>query len=90
MNQSELPDAEARSIFEDYFAIFDFTDLDEGFDLGCGSGRWAKFVAPRVKRLHCIDPSNAIEVARKNLSNQENVRFHRASIRVVARIRDAR
>ena len=38
----------------------------EGFDMGCGTGRWAKFVAPKVGKLHCIDPSNAIVVAKKN------------------------
>jgi SAM-dependent methyltransferase len=77
-DQSELSDEEARSIFADYFAIFDFANLGEGFDLGCGSGRWAKYVAPKVGRLHCIDPSDAIEVARKNLAGHENVSFHRA------------
>ena len=35
--------------------------------MGCGSGRWAQFVAPRVKQLICIDPSEAINVAKKNL-----------------------
>lgn len=77
-DQSGLSDEEARRGFADYFAIFDFTDLGEGFDLGCGSGRWAKHVAPRVGRLHCIDPSDAIEVARKNLAGHDNVTFHRA------------
>ena len=33
--------------------------------MGCGSGRWAQFVAPRVKKLFCIDPSEAINVAKK-------------------------
>ena len=23
----------------------------EGFDMGCGTGRWAKFVAPKVKSI---------------------------------------
>ncbi len=36
--------------------------------MGCGSGRWARWVAPKVGRLHCIDPSIAIDVARKNLA----------------------
>ena len=40
--------------------------------MGCGSGRWAKFVAPRVGFLNCIDPSdNALEQAKINLSNFE-------------------
>ena len=77
-DQTGLTDEEGRRAFADYFAIFDFTDLGEGFDLGCGSGRWAKYVAPKVKRLHCIDPSQAIEVARKNLAAHDNVSFHNA------------
>lgn len=77
-DQSGLPDEEARRTFNDYFSIFDFNGLDEGFDLGCGSGRWAKLVAPRVGHLHCIDPSDAIDVAKANLVGQSNVSFHRA------------
>ena len=77
-DQSDLPYGEALTIFNEYFSIFDFTALDEGFDLGCGSGRWARFVAPRVRLLHCIDPSDAIEVAKKNLADVTNVKFHRS------------
>jgi SAM-dependent methyltransferase len=33
-------------------------------------------VAPRVGKLHCIDPSSAINVARRNLKHFENVEFH--------------
>ena len=78
-DQSALSDDDARSMFSDYFSMFDFTDLGEGFDLGCGTGRWAKFVAPRCRALHCIDPSDAIDVARRNLAGQPNVTCHRAS-----------
>lgn len=77
-DQSELTDTEGRRIFADYFSIFDFSGLGEGFDLGCGSGRWARYVAPRVELLHCIDPSNAIDVAKRNLAGIDNVMFHRA------------
>ena len=24
--------------------------------MGCGSGRWAKIIAPQIKKLNCIDP----------------------------------
>ena len=45
--------------------------------MGCGSGRWAKLVAPDVKNLNCIDPSyKAIEVAKKNLNENSNVIFY--------------
>jgi SAM-dependent methyltransferase len=37
-------------------------------------------VAPRVGRLHLIDPSDAIEVAKRNLSGSDNCSFHRAGV----------
>ena len=82
-DQSELLESERNAIFNMYFAIFPWHCLDsasEGFDLGCGSGRWAQLVAPRVGRLHCIDPSDAIDVARRNLSAHSNCVFHRATV----------
>lgn len=48
--------------------------------MGCGTGRWAKFVAPRVGRLHCIDPSQAIKVAERVLGGLENVSFSNTSV----------
>lgn len=82
-DQMSMTEVEAREIFERYFSIFPWASLPanaEGFDMGCGSGRWAYFVAPIVGRLHCVDPSQAIEVAQKNLANLDNVEFHRASV----------
>ena len=81
-DQSQLPDTEARKIFDEYFSIFHWQALPAdatGFDMGCGSGRWAKLVAPRVGHLHCIDPSSALNVAKQNLALIANVSFHRAS-----------
>ena len=82
-DQSELSKEELEFIGEEYFGIFPWKMLPEnavGFDLGCGSGRWAKLVAPRVGHLHCIDPSIAIEVAKKNLSANSNCSFHRNGV----------
>jgi ubiquinone/menaquinone biosynthesis C-methylase UbiE len=82
-DQSNLSIEEAKKIFNDYFAVFPWGKLPinaEGFDMGCGTGRWARIIAPKVGFLHCIDPSSAIEVAKKNLSNIVNVSFYQASI----------
>src|SRR5919199_3728736 len=83
-DQSDLSESEQLEIFNSYFDIFPWYTLHNnpiGFDLGCGSGRWAKLVAPRVGRLDCIDPSKAaLEVARKNLAEHSNCQFHRASV----------
>jgi len=83
-DQSELSPEQQREMFDDYFSIFPWYALPKdcvGFDLGCGSGRWAKLVAPRVTQLHCIDPSSAaLEVAQKNLVKQPNCQFHLAGV----------
>lgn len=83
-DQTELNAQERDSIARAYFAIFPWERLDsrsEGFDLGCGSGRWAAFVSPRVGSLHCIDASaDALAVARSLLAGATNVRFHHASV----------
>lgn len=79
-DQSDLSDQERTAAFEEYFEVFPWDSLPRdanGFDLGCGSGRWAAEVAPRVGTLHCVDPSDAIDVARRNLASRENVVFHR-------------
>jgi len=81
-DQEALPRAEQLRVFNEYFSIFPFdrlSDSAEGFDLGCGTGRWAHLVAQRVRLLHCIDPApKALAVARKRLGNLENVQFHQA------------
>ena len=48
--------------------------------MGCGTGRWARWIAPKVKTLNCIDPSSAINIAKKNLKEFSNVNFYNESI----------
>jgi SAM-dependent methyltransferase len=82
-DQSALDSSELAEMFENYFSIFPWDGLpadSSGFDLGCGSGRWARLVAPRVGKLHLIDPSDAIDVAKRNLARQSNCVFHRSSV----------
>lgn len=83
-DQSCLSPEEARRICDSYFRIFPWESLPPspvGFDLGCGSGRWALCIAPRVSRLHCIDASpEALSVARRNLRDLKNCVLHLASV----------
>lgn len=83
-DQTALDEAEWRELFERYFAIFPWDRLPagaEGFDLGCGSGRWAAGVASRVGVLNCVDPSaKALEVCRRRLGAEGGARFHNASV----------
>jgi SAM-dependent methyltransferase len=84
-DQSRLVDDERMvQRFEEYFAIFPWDALPQGAagaDIGCGSGRWALYVAQRVGRLHCVDASDrALAVARRNLASRTNCVFHHASV----------
>lgn len=92
-DQSRLAGDEWQSLFDRYFSIFPWERLPEGaegFDLGCGSGRWALGVAPRVGTLHCIDPSpEALAVASRRLQAQTNARFHRAAADDIPLARDS-
>lgn len=82
--QSDLAPAEIQRMFDAYFYLFPWECLPpdaEGFDIGCGSGRWAKRVAPRVGRLHCIDPAaEALAVARRNLADASNTDFQNCDV----------
>lgn len=83
-DQSALTDGERQTLFESYFRIFPWEALPTGaagFDAGCGSGRWASLVAPRVGRLVCVDASAAaLAVARRNLAGHPNCELQQASI----------
>jgi SAM-dependent methyltransferase len=83
-DQTKLSEEELRLQFEGYFGIFPWTTLAPGavgFDAGCGSGRWAKLVAPRVGWLHCVDASSeAALIARRNLAQHANCSVHAATI----------
>ena len=49
--------------------------------MGCGSGRWAKFIAPNVKTLNCIEPSSkALKIAQKNLRKFKNCKFENLDV----------
>jgi len=82
-DQSGLNPDELRVLFNKYFGIFPWNLINfrsVGFDMGCGSGRWARLVADRVGVLHCIDPSSALIVAQKNLVDKPNCRFHAGGV----------
>lgn len=83
-DQAELSSEELEKEFNRYFKIFPWESLPEGaigFDLGCGSGRWAKLAAEKVGKLYCIDASiEALKVARRNLNGADNCLFVNASV----------
>jgi SAM-dependent methyltransferase len=83
--EDELAPEQRQAMFDDFFAVFPWGRLPPGggtgIDAGCGSGRWAMLMAPRVAHLHLVDVSaEALAVARSNLAGAANVSFHCASV----------
>ena len=71
---------ELKAIWQDYFSVFPWElvsrESSVGADIGCGTGRWAEFVLPRVKTLHLLDPSfQALNIAKYKLENFKNALF---------------
>ena len=49
--------------------------------MGCGSGRWASLVAPKVSQLTCIDPSDVVlDVAKNRLKDFSNITYVNAGV----------
>jgi ubiquinone/menaquinone biosynthesis C-methylase UbiE len=78
-DQTKLSDIELQEFFNKYFSLLDWSSIADQslvMDVGCGSGRWAKLVAPLVGNLHLVDPSEqALAVARRNLNGIDNCTF---------------
>jgi SAM-dependent methyltransferase len=83
-DQSALAATARAEIFDAYFRHFPWDTLPPdavGADFGCGSGRWAAVVAPRVGKLYCIDASAAaLRVAQSNLALLGNCELVHASV----------
>jgi ubiquinone/menaquinone biosynthesis C-methylase UbiE len=83
-DQSRLKELDHKGMFESYFHIFPWEKISSdsmGADIGCGSGRWAVLVAPKIGHLHLIDPSeDALHVAKLNLATFGNTSYHMASV----------
>lgn len=79
---SNFSDEEIESIGNEYFDIITPEMLNSNtlaLDVGCGSGRWTKYVAQKAKFVEAIDPSNAIFTAAALLKDNANVRLAKAS-----------
>ncbi|HNP17449.1 MAG TPA: class I SAM-dependent methyltransferase [Fulvivirga sp.] len=76
-------DEEIRNIGEDYFDIVPWDSLSResiALDIGCGSGRWAKYVASKLGFVEAIDPSKAAFIASEFLKKNKNIRVSIADI----------
>lgn len=83
-SHADFPERERKELLDRYFRIFPWDKLPKnavGADIGCGSGRWAVAVAPKVGKLHLVDASQeALAVAKRNLAEAANTEFHHRSV----------
>ena len=66
-----------------YFDIIDETVVNKQtyvLDIGCGTGRWTKYLSSKAAFIEAVDPSDAIFAADRLLRNVKNVRLTKASI----------
>jgi SAM-dependent methyltransferase len=80
---NHFDDEELKLCGDEYFDITDASSVSKNtlaLDLGCGSGRWSRYLAPHVKFIEAVDPSEAVLAASKNLEDFDNVRVTKASV----------
>ncbi|MDP4283945.1 MAG: class I SAM-dependent methyltransferase [Bacteroidota bacterium] len=80
---NDFSDKDIKRTGEEYFDIIDETIVNKetyAIDIGCGSGRWSKYLSAKAGFIEAVDPSNAIFAAANLLNNVKNVRLTKASI----------
>jgi ubiquinone/menaquinone biosynthesis C-methylase UbiE len=80
-HQKDITGKERERLAGKYFRMFPFDKLPEnggeGADIGCGSGRYGRYISPNVHKLHLVDASKkALAVAKENCKSCDNVVFH--------------
>jgi ubiquinone/menaquinone biosynthesis C-methylase UbiE len=69
---------EIKNVGDEYFDIVTEKHLNKDslvLDVGCGTGRWTKYVSQRAKFVEAIDPSDAVLSAAYLLKDVPNVRI---------------
>lgn len=80
---NSFSEEEIEKVGNDYFDIIHSKDIlskkIKVLDVGCGSGRWSKYLSKYVGFIEAIDPSLSVFTASKMLKNVGNVRITHAS-----------
>jgi len=80
---SEFSDEEIQNAGDQYFDIIteDICNASTiALDMGCGTGRWSKYLANKVKFIEAIDPSKAVLSASLLTKELTNVRVSQAGV----------
>ena len=79
-------DEDIRSLAIMYFDILTDDIINKNtyaLDIGCGTGRWTKYLSTRIGFIEAIDPSNAVLAADYLLGGVDNVRITKASVETI-------
>lgn len=67
---------------DQYFDIVDSHWIENKtcLDVGCGTGRWTKYIAKNAAHVDAVDPSMAVYSAARLLADETNVRITQAGV----------
>jgi ubiquinone/menaquinone biosynthesis C-methylase UbiE len=71
---------------KEYFDVLNESIVNKNtyaLDIGCGTGRWTKYLSQKAGFVEAMDPSNAIFAADNLLGTLENVRLTKASTETI-------
>jgi ubiquinone/menaquinone biosynthesis C-methylase UbiE len=79
---SQFSDTEIKKAGDQYFDIIkeEWIRDKNVLDVGCGTGRWSKYISAKAKKIEAIDPSKAVFSAANLLQNNENIRISKAGV----------
>jgi ubiquinone/menaquinone biosynthesis C-methylase UbiE len=80
---NHFDEAEIKRAGDEYFDIISPEMLPPGtvaMDVGCGTGRWTKYISGKVAFVEAVDPSAAVQAAGRLVGTLPNVRVTQAGV----------